>query len=260
MRTLVSRQRTLHSILAILVPAILVAAASACSPTPGADAGEAETRPQVEAQKAPPNTLTPEEREAGWRLLFDGESLDGWRGFRMDSMPDGWKVVDGTLARTGPGGDIITRERFEDFELSLEWRVEEGGNSGVFYLVTEEVDRIFEGAPEMQVLDDAAHPDGRSPLTSAGANYGLHPAPDGVVRPAGEWNRARIVVRDRRVEHWLNGRRVVEYELGSEDWQRRVAESKFVQWPLYGQARRGHIGLQDHGDPVWFRSIKIREF
>lgn len=211
------------------------------------------------AQEVAPNTLTAEERAAGWQLLFDGESLEGWRGFGMDSMPGGWEVVDGTLARTGPSGDIVTRRVFEDFELSLEWKVGEGGNSGVFYLVNEEADRIYEGAPEMQLLDDAHHPDGRSPLTSAGSDFGLYPAPRGVVRPAGEWNRARIVVRDGRVEHWLNGRKILEYRLGSEDWKSRVADSKFAQWPLYGQARRGPVGLQDHGDPVWFRSIKVRE-
>jgi hypothetical protein len=206
------------------------------------------------------NTLTAAERDAGWRLLFDGRSLDGWRGFRREELPGGWAVEEGTLVRVGPGGDIITDEQFENFELSLEWKVGPAGNSGIFYLASEEVGRIFESAPEMQVLDDAGHADGASPLTSAGANYGLHPVPPGVVRAAGEWNEARIVVRDGHVEHWLNGERVVEYELGSEDWARRVAESKFVEWPTYGQARRGHIGLQDHGDPVWFRNIKVREF
>lgn len=212
------------------------------------------------AQEAPPNTLTAEERAEGWQLLFDGESLEGWRGYRTDSMPGGWHVVDGALARTGgPGGDIVTRRAFGSFELSLEWKVEEGGNSGIFYLVNEQAERIYEGAPEMQVLDDAHHPDGGSPLTSAGADFGLYGVPRGVVKPAGRWNRAGIVVRDGHVEHWLNGRKVVEYELGSQDWKRRVADSKFAQWPLYGLARRGPVGLQDHGDPVSFRSIKIRE-
>lgn len=205
------------------------------------------------------NALTPAEREAGWELLFDGESLDGWRGYGRSEMPDGWAAVDGTLARVGPGGDIVTRREFEDFELALEWRLEEGGNSGIFYLATEETDRIFENAPEMQVLDDARHADGGSPLTSSGANYALHPAPRGVVKPAGEWNQVRIVVDGDHVEHWLNGRLVVTYELGSEDWERRVAESKFAEWPEYGQSRRGRIGLQDHGDPVWYRNIRIRE-
>ncbi|MGB1658763.1 MAG: 3-keto-disaccharide hydrolase, partial [Longimicrobiales bacterium] len=114
-------------------------------------------------------------------------------------------------------------------------------------------------APEMQVLDDERHPDGQSQLTSAGANYGLHPAPRGVVHPAGEWNHVRIMVQENRVEHWLNGEKIVEYVIRSPEWAELVAASKFSQWPAYGQADEGHIGLQDHGDPVWYRNIKIRE-
>ena len=205
------------------------------------------------------NTLTDAEREAGWRLLFDGRSLDGWRGYNMEGMPGGWTVEDGVLTRVGPGGDIITEAQFADFELAIEWRVEPGGNSGVFYRAAEGEERIYHSAPEMQVVDDANHRDGQSPLTRAGANYGLHAAPRGVVRPAGEGNDSRIVVRGSHVEHWLNGTKVVEYELGSVEWAALVADSKFVEWPAYGQAARGHIGLQDHGDRVWYRDIKVRE-
>lgn len=208
----------------------------------------------------PMNTLTDAEREEGWRLLFDGSTLAGWRGYNMNEMPGGWAVEDGTLTRVGAGGDIITDAQFTDFELSLEWRVEEGGNSGVFYRAAEGEEWIYQSAPEMQVLDDANHADGRNAITSAGSNFALHPAPRGGVRPAGEWNSARIVVQGDHVEHWLNGTRVVEYELGSDDWEQRVAASKFAAWPEYGRAPRGHIGLQDHGDRVWFRNIKIREF
>ena len=212
----------------------------------------------VQAQEAM-NTLTATERAAGWRLLFDGRSLDGWRGYNQPGVPDGWTVEQGTLTRVGPGGDIITIDLFTDFELALEWRVEEGGNSGVFYRAAEGEEWIYHSAPEFQVLDDAHHVDGESPRTSAGANYGLHPVPRGVVRPAGEWNSARIVVQGSRVEHWLNGTKVVEYELGGDEWRALVADSKFAEWPAYGQADRGHIGLQDHGDRVWYRNIKIRE-
>ncbi|MGH7569068.1 MAG: 3-keto-disaccharide hydrolase [Gemmatimonadales bacterium] len=208
--------------------------------------------------QAPMNTLTSEERAAGWRLLFDGRTTAGWRGFRMDSMPAGWQVVDGALTRTGGGGDIITTEQFADFELALEWRVAPGGNSGIMFRVTEASDATYESGPEMQVLDDAAHRDGQSRLTAAGANYGLHPAPAGVVKPAGEWNQVRIVVRGPHVEHWLNGTKVVEYELGSPDWEAQVKASKFAQWPGYGRARSGHIALQDHGDRVAYRNLKLR--
>jgi hypothetical protein len=225
--------------------------------------GQAETAGTEEAppttQEARDNTLTEAELAAGWELLFDGRTLDGWRPYDAPGAPVGWGVVDGTLARTGPGGDIVTDREFEDFELTLEWRVEEAGNSGIFYRAALGEEWIYHSAPEMQVLDDAGHYDGGDPITSAGANYGLDPAPRGVVRPAGEWNEVRIVVQGAHVEHWLNGTQVVAYELRSEEWEAKVAASKFVEWPAYGRAERGHIGLQDHGDPVWYRNIKIRE-
>ena len=204
------------------------------------------------------NTLTPQEAAAGWRLLFNGRTMDAWRGFRKAGMPDGWKVVDGALTRVASDGDIITREQFTDFELSLEWRVESGGNSGVMYRVTEQAETAYRTGPEMQVLDDARHPEGRSRLTAAGALYGLYPAPEGAVKPAGQWNAARILVDGNRVEHWLNGVKMVGYELLSRDWEVKVAASKFNEWPGYGRAARGHIALQDHGDLVSFRNIKIR--
>jgi len=205
------------------------------------------------------NTLTPAEREAGWELLFDGSTLDGWRRYDDPNSTEGWGAADGMLQRTGQGGDLITEKSFSDFELALEWRLEPGGNSGVFYRAALGEEWVYHSAPEMQVLDDDIHPDGQSPLTSAGANYGLHPAPRGVVRPVGEWNEVRIVVRGQHVEHWLNGTRVVEYTLESPEWEEKVAGSKFVEWPAYGRAGAGHLGLQDHGDPVWYRNIKIRE-
>lgn len=236
---------------------LLIASAAAAQETSDPiDNGSSAAAASV--QQAMPNTLTAAEREAGWRLLFDGRTLDGWRGYRQEE-PTGWAVVDGAIKRVGRGGDIVTDGDFDDFELSLEWKVEEGGNSGVLYNVTLGLEEIYHGAPEMQVLDDERHPDGQNPLTSAGANYALNPAPRGVVRPAGEWNEARIVMRGNHVEHWLNGKKIVEYELHSDDWKRRVAESKFAQWPEYGMADHGRIGLQDHGNPVMFRSIKIRE-
>jgi hypothetical protein len=205
-----------------------------------------------------PNTLTDAERAAGWTLLFDGETLDGWRGYNMHGLPGSWAVEDGTIARVGPGGDLITEAQFEDFELAFEWRIEEGGNSGVFYRTAEGQDFAYYSAPEYQVLDDANHVDGRSPLTSAGSNYALNPAPRGAVKPAGEWNEGRIVVRGDSVEHWLNETRVVAYALHSEEWNALVAGSKFAAWPAYGMAPRGHIGLQDHGDRVWYRNLELR--
>jgi len=214
--------------------------------------------PRAARAQGPPNALTPAEQAAGWRLLFDGTTTAGWRGFKMDSMPAAWQVVDGALTRVAAGGDIVTRERFRDFELSLEWKVAAGGNSGIFYRASEDEDAIYWTAPEMQVLDDARHPDGRSRLTAAGSDYGLYPAPAGVVKPAGAWNRVRLVVLGHHVEHWLNGVKVVAYELGSPDWEAKVKASKFAPHPRYGRNAEGYIGLQDHGDRVAYRNIKIR--
>jgi hypothetical protein len=197
--------------------------------------------------------------DSQWRPLFDGQTMAGWRGYRMEGIPDGWAVVDGNLTRVASGGDIITEEQFDNFELALEWNVSLGGNSGIFFRATEAADRIYETAPEMQVLDDSAHADGANRLTAAGANYGLYAAPEGVVKPAGEWNAVRIVVNGPHVEYWLNGEQVVVYELWSPDWEARVASSKFVEWPGYGRTTRGYIGLQDHGDWVAYRNIMIRE-
>ena len=221
----------------------------ACTPDEG--------RPQVAAMEEAP--MTAEAPDTTWRPLLDGQTTAGWRGYQRDAMPDGWQVVDGALTRVASGGDIVTEETFANFELALEWNVSPGGNSGIFIRASEAPERIYESAPEMQVLDDAAHRDGLTRLTAAGANYGLYPAPEGIVRPAGEWNEVRILVDGAHVEHWLNGTKVVEYDLWSTDWEARVADSKFAEWPGYGRETRGHIGLQDHGDWVAYRNIRIRE-
>ena len=207
------------------------------------------------------NALTEEERVDGWELLFDGQSLDAWRGFKQDATPTtGWEVLGGCLVRAAEGGgDIITKKQYDDFELTLEWRVPTGqpGNSGIFFNVTEEGEAVYETGPEMQILNNAVHPDGHDTRTSAGANYALNEPTEVTVMPAGMFNYARILVEGNHVEHWLNGVKVVDYELHSPEWEERVAGSKFADWP-YGEADVGHIALQDHGDLVWFRNIKIR--
>lgn len=206
------------------------------------------------------NQITDREKDDGWILLFDGKTLENWKGYQQAEVPDSWKVVDGTLhfAPDGERGDVLTTAQFENFELSLEWRISENGNSGIMFGVSEDHDRPYETGPEMQVLDNDGHADGKNPLTSAGSNYALHAPLVDATRPVGSWNQARIIVDRGAVEHWLNEQRVVVYQLGSDEWNALVAGTKFAEMPGYGLNRRGHIALQDHGDPVWYRNIKIK--
>ena len=204
--------------------------------------------------------LSDDEVAEGWRLLFNGADLDGWRGYGLDRIPEGWSAVDGTLHFTPglEGGDLLTVERFTDFDLRLEWKLESGGNSGVFFHVVEDYGNAYESGPEMQVLDNVGHPDGRDPLTSNGSNFALHAPQFPILRPVGQWNEIRVRVRGPRVEQWLNGGKVVEYDLWTDEWEALVGASKFADMPGYGRAREGHIDLQEHGDPVWYRNIRIR--
>jgi hypothetical protein len=195
-----------------------------------------------------------------WRALFDGKSLDAWRGWSSSGIPPGWHIVGDTLAKEGEVDDLVTREMFGNFELELEWKIGKAGNSGIFYRGTREYDYIYWSGPEYQLLDDAYASDGRSRLTSAAAAYGLYASPAGVVNPFGEWNTTRIIVNGAHVEHWLNGRKVVDYELWSDDWKARVAASKFSKYPHYGSAMRGYIGIQgDHDGALAVRNVRIRE-
>jgi hypothetical protein len=186
--------------------------------------------------------------------------MNAWRGYQSKDAPPEWKVVDGLLGKETTTGDLLSREQFGDFELEFEWRIATGGNSGVFYRGTEEYDHIYWSAPEYQLLDDANAPDGRNRLTSAGSAYALYAPPAGIVKPAGEWNASRIIVRGAHVEHWLNGTKLLEYELWSPDWAAKVKASKFGAWPNYGRAKKGYIAIQgDHNGALAFRSIRVRE-
>ena len=205
-----------------------------------------------------PNVLTDKERGDGWRLLFDGKTTKGWRGYRKDKMPEGWEVKDGALTRTKGGGDIVTEDEFDSFELAIEWKISEGGNSGIMVRVSEQFEAPYETGPEFQVLDNAKHADGRNPLTTAGSCYALYAPTKDVTRPVGEWNQARILVNGNHVEHWMNGEKIVTYDFGSADWEARLKKSKFSSMPRFGREAKGHIDLQDHGNEVAFRGIKIR--
>ncbi len=203
-----------------------------------------------------PNTLTDAEKSAGWRLLFDGKSTKGWRNFKKDEVNPGWKVVDGTIARVAGGaGDIMTDEEFDAFELSLEYRIASGGNSGLMYHVTEKERTPWMSGPEVQILDNEK---GHDPQR-AGWLYQLYQPTVDATRPAGEWNQIRIVITPEKCEHYMNGVKYVEYVKGSDEWNQRVAKSKFGKMPNFGKATKGHLCLQDHGNQVAFRNIKLRD-
>jgi hypothetical protein len=195
-----------------------------------------------------------------WRTLFDGTSLDAWRGYKGAPIPSGWHITDKSLAKDVPVADIVTKDEFGDFELEIEWKIGEAGNSGIFYRGTEEYDHIYWSGPEYQLLDDIKGADNKSRLTCAGAAYAIYPSPEGHLKPVGDWNSTRIIAKGSHVEHWLNGFKLLEYEFGSPDWLSRVQASKFSAYPNYGRAKSGHIGLQgDHAGTLAFRNIRIRE-
>lgn len=207
------------------------------------------------AAAVPANAASP-----GWRPLLEEDGASEWRGWKGDGLPVGWHVARGVLSKDGPVDDLVTKQDFGNFELELEWKIGKGGNSGVFYRGTREYDHVYWSGPEYQLLDDANAPDGKSRLTAAAAAYALYGAPAGIVRPFDHWNRTRLIVNGGHVEHWLNGRKVVDYELWSADWKARVASSKFSAYAHYGLATTGLIGLQgDHPGTLSIRRIRVRE-
>lgn len=258
---------------------LLVVATAACEGT--GDAAEVPSGASSDAAEADsPNQLTSAERNDGWRLLFDGESLDQWTGLGRDDLPEGhWKVVDGTIQKIASGdvptaadgqplegGDIMTTDTFRDFEFAFEWKVSPAGNSGVKYNVSEELSTMHEPhyaalGFEYQVLDDDRHPDGELPSHRAGGLYDMiAPNEAKQLRPVGEWNESRIVFRGMHGEHWLNGAKVVEYDMDSPRFDSLLAASKYADIEGFAERRDGHLVLQDHGDDVWFRNLKVREF
>jgi hypothetical protein len=217
------------------------------------------------------NSLSKAEIKDGTILLFDGKTTDQWRGYNKTDFPKGWEINDNALhcigsgkGEAGQGGDIITKEKFKNFELTLEWKISEGGNSGIFYLAQEiPGEPIWKSAPEMQVLDNLKHPDAKLGIAQnrqAGALYDLIPAVPQNAKPSGEWNSVKIVVYKGTVVHYQNGVQVLEYHLWTEDWKKMCASSKFKDFSYFvDTAPEGYIGLQDHGDDVWYRNIKIKK-
>ena len=207
------------------------------------------------------NTLTGAEKAAGWKLLFDGKDASAsWRGYKKDKLPEGWKVEDGALVLKGKGGDIITKEQYESFEFSVDWKISEGGNSGLMLKVQETNNPPYYTGPEAQIQDNVK---GHDPQ-KAGWMYQLYPATVDTTKPVGEWNTfvlkcQKTAAGTYRCEHTMNGTKYCEYEIGSADWDEKVAKSKFAKFEGFGKSAKGHLCLQDHGNEVAFRNIKIRQ-
>lgn len=226
-----------------------------CTKAIGAQAEAADT--QQASRK-----LTRAERAAGWHWIFDGTSTDALRGYRKQGFPEkGWVIEDGTLRHVqgGGGGDVMTRRAYRNFELELEWKVGAGANSGIIYKIGESEGASYMTGLEYQILDDAKHKGAQGKAIGAGGLYALYTPKNKQLFGAGMWNRARIVCRGPHVEHWLNGAKILECTIGSDDWNARIAKSKFRKWKRFGTVQRGHIAFQDHGNDVWFRNVRIRE-
>jgi len=212
------------------------------------------------ANAHPDNTLSQQEEAEGWRLLFDGEDMSQWRNFKSDGISPLWVVEDGAMTLTGNGGgDLVTRSQFHNYELVLDWKIAQAGNSGILILADEKGDQVYSHAPEVQILDNERHSDNKFANRLAGSVYDLIASPTESHRPAGQWNHARMILEDRRLQLWQNGIFVTDIQIGGEQWLQLVAGSKFNGWPGFGENLQGHIGLQDHGDRVQFRNLKIRE-
>lgn len=220
----------------------------------------------ISMAQAQNNSLSQQEKQEGWILLFDGQSTDEWRSYNGGEFPEsGWTVDNGALIveADGGGGDIITKNQYGDFILKLEWKATEGANSGFFYRAMEQpTQAIYWSAPEYQLLDNENHPDaarGENGNRKSASLYDLIPAQPQNANPYGEWNSAKVVADGSKIEHWQNGKKVLEYELWTNDWYEMIRNSKFAEHPEFGDARVGHIGLQDHGNRLSFRNIKIKE-
>ena len=192
-------------------------------------------------------------------VLFDGKSMDNFRGYKQEEIGKSWTIVDDTLHYDGNGGgDIMTKKEYGSFELTFDWKISEGGNSGVMYRVKPGDNAPYFTGVEYQILDNEKHKDGKKPVTSAGSLYALYAPGDKQPKAVGEWNTSKIVLDGNKVQHWLNGEKVVDVEIGSDDWNKKIAGSKFAKWKKFAKSDRGHIAFQDHGNPVWYRNIKIK--
>ena len=216
----------------------------------------------TEDTTTPAKTASQHEASSEWITLFDGKNLDAWQDYQGDGIS--WKIEDGALTTEGGQGDIITKDTFGNFELEFDWKISEAGNSGVLYLVQagDTYQHAHETGPEYQIIDAESftkkHDYPLDETQKTAANYALHAAEGTSVKPLDAFNQGKIMVNDGHVEHWLNGKKVVEYDLWTDEWKQQVAQTKFKDMPSYGQSKEGHIALQDHQDRVWFRNVRIR--
>ncbi|QDS98744.1 3-keto-disaccharide hydrolase [Adhaeretor mobilis] len=200
-----------------------------------------------------------DKKEKGFSALLGEDAAQKWIGYKTQEWPKNWKVEEGVLSRTAGGGDIMTSEKYDNFDLRFDWKISEGGNSGVLYHVSTGDAQPYKSGMEYQVLDNESHKDGGNTMTSAGSLYAMYAPTKQVVKPAGEWNTGRIVVRGNRIKHFLNGKIVVDAERNGEEWNRKLAASKFATWEKFAKNKNGHISLQDHGNDVWYRNVRIKK-
>jgi len=206
------------------------------------------------------NELSAQEQADGWQLLFNGKDMSLWRNYQKADLNPAWQIDDGAMKLSAKGGgDILTKASYQNFELQLDWKISEAGNSGIFILADETGQMIYSHAPEIQIIDNERHPDNKLASHLAGSLYDMVPSPVSSHKKAGEWNHSRIKLDQGTLDVWHNGEHVTQVSIGSEQWQKWVAASKFANWQGFAAAKTGHIGLQDHGDAVWFKNIKIRE-
>jgi hypothetical protein len=207
------------------------------------------------------NTLSKQEKKEGWKLLFDGTTTNGWRIYQNKKVDD-WDVKNGELYCKVEGvskrADLITNDKYENFEFQIDWKIAPKENGGIIYMVTEDNGATYESGPEYQLIDDEGYPEKIKDVQLSGANYDMNPPTTKVVKPVGEFNHTKIVINKGHVEHWLNGTKVVDYQLWTPEWEQIKAKSKWRDVKTYGMSKIGHIALQDHGGGVWFKNIKIK--
>ncbi|ASZ10664.1 DUF1080 domain-containing protein [Chitinophaga pendula] len=258
----------------LIIPAlsVMTMAVAACGGGAGTETGKDSAAVTVDTagtvvptDTSAANTLTDAEKAEGWKLLFNGQNLDGWRMYK-NKPSNSWTVDNGTLHCLGSEtdksdkrGDLITTDEYENFEFATDWKIAPKGNSGILYMVNEEYDASYLSGPEYQLIDDENFPEKLENWQKTGANYAMDPPLKLAAKPVGEWNHTRIIVNKGHVEHWLNGEKVAEYDMNSDAWKKHKQEGKWKDAKGYGAKQKGHICVQDHGSEIWFKNVKLKQ-